>query len=191
MIDLLPGKLQFNENVKLFFPAILCCNCGTRTGLQLVEQESSCTAYFPLIGPEITFRLPLPFCNGCIPSSKRQPKYFFNRLLGFLMSFCSAALVLVVAGNFIFDIQAMAKYLIPFAMLVAITTTAIWIAADRPKRNQTSYFQPVRVTTLKKEFESGEVNAVRFSFTNNEYADFFALANQDAIERRVICIEKV
>jgi len=190
MIDLPLGKLKFNDDVDFSFPTSLCCNCGNRTGLTLVEQDTRRTTYMVAGGTEITFKLPLPFCEECLPSSKRRPKNFVHRALGFLLSFGVAALALIIAGEAVFDSPAIAKYLVPFSLLFATCTTGAWIAVGRPRGTQTSYFQPVRIPKLKREFVSGIVTAIGFSFTNREYARAFAKENSEAIAKRVVNVAR-
>ena len=57
-----------------------------------------------------------------------------------------------------------------------------------PATGQSSYFQPVRIPQLKREFLSGAVTAIGFSFTNREYAAAFSQLNREAIARKQLLV---
>lgn len=190
MIDLPLGKLKFNEDVEFSFPGTMCCNCGRKAGLKTVEQDTRRTTYMFAGGTEITFKLPLPFCDDCAPSAQRRPKNAFHRVLAFLVSFGVAALALIVIGDLVLDRPEFAKHIVTIPAIVAAFVTGAWILASRPRSPGTSYYQPVRIPTLKREFVSGVVTAIGFAFTNGEYARAFASANRDAIAKKVVSVEK-
>jgi hypothetical protein len=82
----------------------------------------------------------------------------------------------------------MARYIVPVALLFAACASLAWFAIGRPRGGQTSHFQPVRIPTLKREFVSGVVTAIGFSFTNKQYARAFYQANKAAVEQGVVSI---
>lgn len=190
MLEIPLGALKFNDDVLFIFPNQLCCNCGAKSGLQVIEQDTRRTRYLVAGGTEQTFRLPLPFCPDCAPSAKRRPKNIAHRALGFLLSFAVAALVLIVIGDLVLHSAALANYLLPLSLALAAMATLVWIAISRPKGKQTSYFQPVRIPKLKQEFVSGAVTAIGFSFSNTDYARAFISANRRAIEKKVVTVER-
>ncbi len=191
MIDIPLGILKFNDGVEFSFPNNLCCNCGKHTRLKLVEQDTRRTTYLFGGGTELTFKLPLPFCEDCTSSAKRRPKNLFHLALGFLLSFAVAALALIIVGDLVFNNPAFAKYIAHASLLIAACITAAWMVLTKPKGQQTSYFQPVRIPKLKREFVSGAITAIGFSFTNHDYARAFTSANQAAIERKVVSVTAV
>jgi hypothetical protein len=188
MIEIPLGKLQFNDDVAFAFPNSLCCNCGTKAGLTVIEQDTRRTTYMIGGGTEITFKLPLPFCEDCAPTAARKPKNIVHRILGFIVAFGLAALAQIVLGDLVFDDPAMARYIVPVALLFAACASLAWFAIGRPRGGQTSHFQPVRIPTLKREFVSGVVTAIGFSFTNKQYARAFYQANKAAVEQGVVSI---
>jgi len=189
MLEIPLGTLKFNDDVQFVFPNEPCCNCGAKSGLQIIEQDTRRTSYMVGGGTEQTFRLPLPFCPDCIPSATRRPKNIVHRGLGFLVSFGVATLSLIIIGDLVFHSPALAQYLIPLSLAFATFTTLAWIALTKPKGKQTSYFQPVRIPKLKREFVSGTVTAIGFSFSNKDYARAFASANRYAIDKKAVTVE--
>jgi hypothetical protein len=190
MTEIPLGLVKFNDNVEFSFPNNLCSNCGKNHSLKIVEQDTRQTTYLFGGGTEITFKLLLPFCENCIPSSKRRPKNLFHRALGLLVSFGVAALALIIVGDLVLNNPAFATYLVEISLFFAACVTAAWIALSKPKGPQTSYFQPVRIPKLKREFVSGIITAIGFSFTNSDYARAFSSANRISIEKKVLSVTK-
>lgn len=187
--DELIGKLKFKEGVEFSFPQHLCCNCGVKKGVSLVEQDTRRTTYLLAGGIETTFRLPLPFCTNCVSSAKRRPKNMVHRILLLTLSFALWFAALVLMGVLSVLPSVFADYMAHIAGALAILTTLGVVLLSRPEKGQSSYFQPVRIPTLKKEFLSGEVTAISFSFTNKEYARAFHLVNKEAITNKYLIVE--
>lgn len=190
MLGIPLGNLKFSDDVKFVFPDQPCCNCGSKSALRIVEQDTRLTTYMLGGGTEQTFRLPLPFCPDCIHSARRRPKNLAHRVLGFLVSFGVAALSLIVIGDLVLHSPALAQYIVPLSLGLATATTLAWIAKTKPKGKQTSYFQPVRIPSLKREFVSGIVTSIGFAFTNIDYARAFAGANLRAIANKAVTLEQ-
>jgi hypothetical protein len=188
MIHLPPEDLKFNDNVVFTFPTQLCCNCGARTDLHIVRQDTRKTSYLFAGGSEITFSLPLSFCAACAPSAKRRAKNIAHRVLGLIVAFAVTALAQIIIGDLILESPSLAKYLVDVSLLGATGFNAAWIMIGRPKGQQTSYFQPVRIRALKREFVSGIVTAIGFAFTNDDYARAFSTMNQTAMNANVLTV---
>jgi hypothetical protein len=156
------------------------------SGLEIVEQDTRQAKYFVLGGTEISFRFPLPFCASCSRSAKRHPKTIFHRALVFLIAFGAAFLGLIVVGDVMLSIPGLSQHLTVIAFAIATLITGLLIIRSKPKGKQTSYFQPVRINKLKREFVSGKVTGIRLAFTNREYAGAFAHANQAAVNRKTV-----
>ncbi len=182
------GTLKFCEGVEFTFPSHLCCNCGTKKELRIIPQDTRRTTYLLAGGTETTFQLPLPFCGRCASSAKRRPKNFVHRLLLFVLAFAIYFAVLVLLGVSGLVGEAIAKYVGPLAAALAGLTTLSVIFMARPAAGQSSYFQPVRIPTLKREFVSGVVTGIGFSFTNREYAKAFKRENAEAIARKQLFV---
>jgi len=180
------SKVEFAKGLTFTFPKSPCCNCGTSSGLQAIEQDTRQTTYLFGGGTEVTFRLPLPFCPSCVPTAKRRPKNFFHQILMFLVCFGLAFLALIVVGDVIFSIPALGEYVAGIAFGIALLVTGLMALTRKPKGKQTSYFQPVRIQKLKREFVSGTVTGIRFAFTNGDYARAFTRENQQSIKQKFV-----
>ncbi|MBL0143737.1 MAG: hypothetical protein IPP91_16915 [Betaproteobacteria bacterium] len=183
------GTLTFREGVEFGFPSNLCCNCGANERLRVIPQDTRRSSYLIAGGTETTFQLPLPFCPRCTASAKRRPKNVVHRLLLLALLFAVYFAALVLLGEIGIAPPLVAKYLAPGAASLAVFTTLTVMLRARPSRGQSSYFQPVRIPTLKREFVSGTVTAIGFSFTNSAYARAFKQANMDAIARKQLFVD--
>jgi hypothetical protein len=181
MIEIPLGKVALGPGVDFLFPSSNCCNCGTRKNVSVIEQDTRRTTYLGGGGTEITFQLPLPFCPACAPSAKRRPKSPFHRALIFLLVFGAVFLGLIVLGD-----VAYGKHVLPLSLFGAVlVSVGLWLLGQ-PRGRQTSYYQPVRIRKLQREFVSGRVIGIRFFFSNKNYAKLFSSYNQRPIEDRKI-----
>lgn len=183
------GQLRFTDGLEFSFPTSMCCNCGTTAGLSVLRQDTRQTTYLGIAGTEITFQLPLPFCNTCAPSAKRRVKSLIDRLLMFGLIFGATFLGLIILGE-TYSISGMSEHLPSLSAAVAAVLTVVLILRARPKGDQTSYYHPVRIRKLKREFISGKVTGIRFRFTNNDYAQLFSSQNQAPIRGKLIEVER-
>lgn len=189
MINLPLGRLKFADGLYFTFPTSLCCNCGTTTGLSVVEQDTRQTTYLGIGGTEITFQLPLPFCSTCARSAKRRVKSLIDRLLMFALMFAATFLGLIIVGE-VYSLTQFSEYLIHLSAAVAAALTVTLVLLARPKGSQTSYYQPVRISKLKREFLSGKVVGIRFRFSNSDYAQLFSSHNQEPIRSKLVEVEQ-
>ena len=74
------GQVTFADGVNLGFPAGPCCNCGARSVLAVIEQDTRQPRLLGL-GAERAYRLPLPFCTACVVTARRRPATLPQRLL--------------------------------------------------------------------------------------------------------------
>lgn len=181
MLHVHGGSVELTEGVRFEFPSGSCCNCGSRVGVRTIEQDTRRTRYLFAGGTEVTFKLPLPFCQTCVPSSRRRPKSPVHWVLVALMLFGAAALGLIVLGDLVLHSAWVAANLLPLAAGIAVAMTLAMVAIARPKGTQTSYAQPVRIVTLRREFMSGAITGIGFAFTHAGYRKAFAAANTEAI----------
>ena len=182
------GTLKFREGVEFQFPSHLCCNCGSTVDLKVLSQDTRSTTYLVAGGTETTFQLPLPFCSRCAASAKRRPKNIVHRFLLFALAWVLWFAGLILLGELGILPPSLAGRLSFISGVLAVSTTAAVVFLARPAAGQTSYFQPVRIPQLKREFLSGAVTAIGFSFTNREYAAAFSQLNKDAIARKQLFV---
>lgn len=184
MINIPMGEVALHEEVAFNFPPSNCCNCGTRKDVRVIAQDTRRTTYLGAGGTEITFQLNLPFCPVCVPSAKRRPKSLVHHALMFAVGFGAVFLGLIILGDVVYSIPALSKYLLPLSLLGAALIMGITLLVSQPKTRQTSYYQPVRISRLKREFVSGKVVGIRFFFSNRNYAALFERHNQQAISQQ-------
>lgn len=118
------------------------------------------------------------------------PENFVHRLLQFALAFGLSFLALLVLGEFHPDSTVLAKYLIPLSLFFAVIVMAVVVMRTRPLPGQSSYFQPVRIPVLKREFLSGAVTGIGFAFTSADYARAFRQLNKEAIGRKQVSVER-
>ncbi len=183
----LPGApVKMVPGLELRFPESACCNCGGTTQLRVLSQDTRVTRYMVLGGSEITFRLPLPFCDGCHKSAKRRPGGWFHKVLLLALIFGVSALALILGGDAILPSAFIAEHIVALAGVIAVLVTVVSTVLRRPSGNQTSFHQPVRITRLRQKFVSGTVKGIRLAFTNPRYAAEFSRLNAAAIQNELI-----
>jgi hypothetical protein len=188
MIFIPLGKkpLKFNDGVTFTFPRNMCCNCGTSTELAMVDQDTRCSSSGMGTLTEFTFGLTLPFCASCAPSAKRRPVRGAERALVAFGVFGGVAASFLLLPPALQESSTVQQCILPVAGVVAAAVTVAWVALTRPRGEQSSYFQPVRLLAVKGEFISGSVKLIRFAFTNSSYRNAFESDNADAINRKAV-----
>jgi len=146
----------------------------------MISQDTRVTRYFLGGGSEITFHLVLPFCRFCAASANRRPKGLLSWLLVYSLIFGSFALALILLDQAQGDSLIGSHPLVIAAAFAAASLVAI-LALFRPSGLQSSYFQPVRIFKLRREFLSGAIKGIGFFFTQPRYAAAFQRLNQVAI----------
>ena len=165
-----PARLAFTA------PKEMCCNCGSTQDIALVETQFKKTRYVLLVGTELTLTMDLPYCSICKKTAGRFRVSVLNKLLVSLGVF----FVLLLAVVFLPTDQSSipSSLLAPWVLaVVALLLTFLFYALRRPSPPQTSYYQPVFMTKLKRKF-SGVVLHVAFNCTNSDFATKFATMNQ-------------
>jgi hypothetical protein len=171
---------------QLSFPTSFCCNCGDTNCIN-EPQDTRVTRFFGIGGSETNFNLPIPVCAACRRTTRRRPAGFFSRLLVVALFACGVFLGLLalraaaplpawIAGN-LFWISAGLGLAMAFG----------FYRFRRARPPQTSFYQPVRIKTLKVQVNDlengrGQVAHLKMAFTNPDYLNIFVNANQDAIK---------
>jgi len=177
------GPVTFAPEAGVAFPNMRCCNCGTAAGLSVKEQDTKKTNYFLLAGTELTFRLPLPVCGLCEKSLKRRaPTIVHKLLLLFLVAFTLFFLIAMSSPDFLLRFQVISNNLFYFCLGAAFLLLWGFYALRRPSGTQTSFYQPVRLGTIKRAFMSGKIEAIGFRFTNADYMRDFMRANASGVQ---------
>lgn len=170
------------EDITCVFPTEPCCNCARVDGLRLIAQDTRLTRYGLILRTESTFHLPLPFCELCEASSRRRAPSLFKIFL--LMTLVSlAALAVAMAIGMAFDSLPILDNAGMVSVPVGIVVVGVWYSTRRKAPGQSSFYQPVRITRLRRELLSDQVRGVRFLMTNSLYAERFKALNHEAIAR--------
>ncbi|WP_139798596.1 hypothetical protein [Andreprevotia lacus] len=111
-------------------------------------------------------------------------------MLVFLLAFAMSAASLIVLGDQVLENPLLLKYgLLPLSLLMTAGVTAFVHWRARPRTGQASYYQPVRVVEVRREFFSGMVTSIRFSFANRDYQAAFEAANQREIASLLLTVK--
>jgi hypothetical protein len=181
------GQVPINPAATFVFPQLRCCNCGTTSGISTQHQDTKVTRYFMLAGTEITFELPLPVCRDCSATLERRVPTLFHKFL---------VVAVVTAAVFLALIMALSQYSsrVPFitdnlfvsSVVISLIGVLSFYSLRRPNGKQTSFYQPVRIRKLDREFVSGSIRKIGFGFTNPVYLREFSQANAQALRAGLV-----
>ena len=183
------------ENPQLGFPSSFCCNCGA-TECTSEVQDTRVTRFFGFGRTDTIFKLSVPVCAGCRRTIRRKPAGFFSRL---------GVLVLITGVTFrrlSGDREARSRCrcgsdtCTAGSVVLGVMLTIVFYRLRRPKPPQTSFYQPVRIKNVRLQFSGlmageGQVGFMRLAFTNPDYLNAFAEANQEAIKAKRVAVAKV
>lgn len=178
----------------LGFPAPFCCNCG-RTDCTTEVQDTRVTRFFGFGGNEMTFNLSVPVCGGCRKTIRRRPPGFFSRLFVLAASLVGAFASLYLLGHAVLLPQWIDANIVAISIVAALIFTFVFYALRRPKPPQTSFYQPVRIKSVRLQVTGlmageGQVGFMRLAFSNPDYRNVFVDANQEAIKAKRIAVTK-
>jgi hypothetical protein len=171
----LPGTavaLPFNV------PADACCNCGTTQGVSIKETPLKKTRYLLLGGTELRLTIDLPYCKKCSTTAGRFPVGIGTKLL---VSFGVFWAIFLAAFLVPFDWPpAMGNHLPALCGIMAIALTFGFYSLRKATPPQTSYYQPVTLKAVKRQF-SGDVVGVTLGCTHASFASKFSACNRDFV----------
>jgi hypothetical protein len=178
------GQVQMHPGARFAFPQSRCCNCGSTSGVSTHNQNTKVTRYFGFAGTELTFEFPLPACSRCASSLSRRPATLFHRFLVLAMV---TALVFLLLISALLDMNAqptgvLSNHLFLTSFVVSLILVSVFYWFRRPSGKQTSFYQPVRIMALDREFVSGGIKRVELGFTQPIYLRDFTQANAEAIK---------
>ena len=189
MVQAISSHTNLTDQLECKFPTKLCCNCGRTDSLQTVVQDTRVTRYFFLGGSEITFNLQLPFCPECIATARRRPISLVKKLLVFIITFGASVLALTIVAELFLSNKLLPDHIIYLSLGASTAFIFIISFLRMPTGHQTSFYQPVRITSLKQEFFSGDVKKANIYFTNSLYASEFTALNQESIINNVVGVK--
>ncbi len=142
------------------YPTDQCCNCGTQAGELVIEHSVlRATMFLGVVGAEQRMTVPLPYCEGCVATAHRLPMGFGGTVLVWIF----LCVIGVIAATYFPWLRALGirgVLLLDAGLAAALIWTWRRIVA-RPRGEQTSHYQPVRL------HDFGRVLA----FTHNGYGE--------------------
>jgi hypothetical protein len=169
----------------LNFPTTFCCNCGS-TDCAHEIQDTQVSRFIRLGGDETTFHLPVPVCAACKSTTRRRPVSLVGRLLVLLGTVGALFLLLLWLGSHKQLPVWVGLHVFSISCVVGFVLTFFFYRLRRARPPKTSFYQPVRVRSVKVRIADvaqgqGRVVFMKLSFTNPEYLELFRNANSDAI----------
>ena len=162
------------DDLTLRVPQFFCCNCGAAQDIRPFATHLTAGKFMVPRGAS-TLQLELPYCSGCANSSKRRPATSLKKLFiaGLLAASTGLMAMITPLGR---PIGSLAFY-----VTAGVVTAMVfgYYSLQKPRGQQTSYHQPVRLDHVDR--RSGRVHALTLSFTHSRYAQAFATANKEHI----------
>ncbi len=179
---------------QLGFPEAFCCNCGV-TDVTIETQDTRVTRFFGLGSDEMTFKLAVPVCARCRKTLRRRPAGFYSRVGLLAASFIVPYLTLLVLGLLVVLPPWIFDNVLPISAVLALVFTAVFYALRRPKPPQTSFYQPLRIKSVRVQVTGlmageGQVGFMKLAFTNPDYLNLFVNANEEAIKAKRVAVVK-
>jgi hypothetical protein len=184
-------QVRTNPEATFVFPQSRCCNCGTTSGISTQGQDTRVTRYFMLAGTEITFELPLPVCRDCSESLERRVPTLFHKFLVVAVVTAAVFLILIMAlSQNSSRVPFITDNLFVSSVVISVILVFSFYSRRRPNGKQTSFYQPVRISNLDREFVSGSIRKIGFGFTNPVYLREFSQVNAQALRAGLVSATK-
>lgn len=179
-------NLPIKSDVPLVAPIESCCNCGSTVHVTTESTDLRRMPLFGLAGAEIKIELPFPYCERCIPTSRRRRP----TVLG--VASVAALLSLVLGMCWIFFGPQLSEEEMMFIVAPALVTLSIGVVLSfyvfrRPTDTQTSFYQPIKLKNTGHRWPA-DITGLELAFTNHEYAGKFADANHAAIVSKKLTV---
>ncbi len=174
---------RVDDDLALHVPQFFCCNCGEAEDIRPVTTPLSKSHGWKPDG-RFAFQIELPYCKRCVRSATQAPVGSIKKTLVSAILSVSAGMVAMitplpsVVGAWAFFLVAVPVFAMIFGSY----------ALQKPRGKQTSYQQPVRIVHVKRR-APGKVEALTLAFSHARYAQTFASANREEVERGVLEVE--
>lgn len=174
------ATFSIRNNAPLHIPVDSCCNCGERAALQQAETKLRLMPYLGLAGAEIVIPVPLPYCDRCKVTARRnRPNVLGVIALITLLSVGGITAWFFGAGELVDEVPIETAAIA--ALVLSTTLVLAFYGLRRARSPQTSYYQPVRIMKLSHQWPA-DVTAMVLRFSNPSYAKAFEAANSKAVE---------
>lgn len=162
-------KVDVPQAAKDFsFPTELCCNCGTREGVDLIATDIRRTIYLVVGGVEEKLRLALPFCKTCEITAEMRPPNTASKVVWWmawtLFAWCGAMGLMIWTG-----LRADPGYTALGVAVGLVGLMTMWFRR-KPRGKRTSNYQPVRFLGGSAKLFGASSPGTSWAFSNAEYA---------------------
>lgn len=193
---------QFKEEVSiegrpggfaLDFPDC-CCNCGSIESISWIDTALVRTMFIPIpvmAGSELRWPVRLPSCPQCIATMHRIAPTLTGLILLTILLFLLASFPSwFIAGIFVETGPQRFESTLGIALVVtAIVHGSWWGVIRRPRNDQSTAFQPVRLAGVKRRWFIGNIRQIKLAFTNDTYRARFVESNAGLIREKVLRVE--
>jgi hypothetical protein len=178
------ATFNVRNDVPLHVPTDVCCNCGGSSSIEQLETKLRLMPVGGLAGAQVTVPVPFPYCSSCSATSRRgRPNVLGIIAITALLALGMITAWFLKAGELVDKIPV--EVAAGVALLVSILIVAAYYATHRPKKPQTSYYQPVRIVKLSQKWPA-DITAMVLRFSNQAFASKFADANSVAISQGIL-----
>ena len=185
------------ESPVLGFPQKFCCNCGATECTNEI-QDTRVTRFFSFGRTDTVFKLSVPVCSGCRRTIRRRPAGFFSRLAVLLLITCGifgAVFASFMGSGSSAALPLWIGYMVAGSVVGGLILTYLFYRFRRAKPPQTSFYQPVRIKSVRLQFSGlmageGQVAFMKLAFTNPDYRSVFEEANQEALQAKRVAVVK-
>ena len=172
-------NLPIKSDVPLVAPSDICCNCGTTENIKAVQTDLRRMPLMGFAGAEIKITLPFPYCEVCSKTANRKRP----NVLGIAAISALIAIIFGMAWLFLGPQTSEETTLYVVAPSLAVLSLALVIGyytLRKPSASQSSYYQPVQLKNTGHKWPA-DITGLELKFSNSQYAQKFAAANQAAI----------
>jgi hypothetical protein len=191
-------RLIFDLPLSARFPSQCCCNCGSQTALEVIATEVQRRISIGIASIDRRVMAPLPYCPNCKRSALRVPIGNANRLaLAISLAISMAAVPVFLIGYATMrspgEKPSIGFLVATFVQLCIVSIPLVlgWLALRRPRRGQTSWYQPVRLIEFRTSRTLEGKPWFVLGFTNATYGQLFTAENAEAIATKHLRVREL
>ncbi|TKC94662.1 hypothetical protein [Polyangium fumosum] len=171
-----------------------CCNCGATETISWVDTTLVRTTFVPfpiMIGSEITLPIRLPSCPQCTRTINRlAPTLTGFALLTLLVLLVALFPGWALAGLFVETGPKRFELTLCLAPALVVAWQVLWYGGvRRPRKGQTTAYQPVRLVGVRRRWMSGDIRQFTLKFTNDAYRASFLERNPELLRAKVVRVK--
>jgi hypothetical protein len=184
-------SIPIENNIPLIMPADSCCNCGSMDNIREILTDLRRVPYLGFARVEVKLALPFPYCEACASTARRLPLLDVRSLNArSIIAICvCVGLALGLSWPYLpTEVSEQPMFLVaPIVLFLSVVITLEFYARRRRTGSQTSVYQPVRLKNTIHKWPA-DIIGIELEFTNKQYGEKFAAANQAAIRAKKLRI---